>query len=107
MHKNSNLAIKKLIKQHPIILFMKGNKNNAKCTFSKKAVEILNIFNINYYTVDLLNDHEMRNQIKIYSNWPTIPQLYINEEFIGGTEIILKLYHTSQLHEMLEKFINS
>nr|WCH56269.1 putative monothiol glutaredoxin ycf64 like [Hypnea sp.] len=107
MNDNSNLNIKQLIKKYPIILFMKGDKNIPKCTFSKQAVDILNIFNIDYYTVNLLKDNKMRNQIKKYSQWPTIPQLYIDEEFIGGTDIILDYYKTSKLHEILEKFINS
>nr|WCH56070.1 putative monothiol glutaredoxin ycf64 like [Calliblepharis sp.] len=107
MNNNSNINIQQLIKKYPIILFMKGNKNNPKCTFSKQVVEILNTFNIDYHTINLLKNNTLRNQIKIYSQWPTIPQLYIDEEFIGGTDIILDFYKTSELHEMLEKFINS
>nr|QCI07230.1 hypothetical protein [Hypnea pannosa] len=109
MDKNlcANMTIKTLIQQHPIILFMKGNKSYPKCNFSKQAVDILNTFNIEYHSVNLLNDNSMKNQLKIYSQWPTIPQLYINQEFIGGTDIIIDLYKTLKLHEILEVHINS
>lgn len=107
MNGNLNLTITTLIKQHPIILFMKGNKYSPKCNFSKQAVNILNTFSIEYHTIDLLNDNHMRSAIKIYSQWPTIPQLYINQEFIGGIDVILHLYRTFKLHEILEVHINS
>nr|YP_010902823.1 putative monothiol glutaredoxin ycf64 like [Hypnea flava]WCH54877.1 putative monothiol glutaredoxin ycf64 like [Hypnea flava] len=107
MDKNLNLTIETLIKQHPIILFIKGDKYSPKCSFSKQAVDILNTFNIDYHTINILNDNYMRNAIKIYSEWPTIPQLYINQEFIGGIDIILHLYRTFELHERLEIYINS
>nr|YP_010726648.1 putative monothiol glutaredoxin ycf64 [Hypnea edeniana]WCH54678.1 putative monothiol glutaredoxin ycf64 like [Hypnea edeniana]WDY85123.1 putative monothiol glutaredoxin ycf64 [Hypnea edeniana] len=107
MDKNLNLTIDTLIKQHPIILFMKGDKYFPKCNFSQQAVNILNTFNIEYHTINVLNDNNMRSGIKIYSQWPTIPQLYINQEFIGGIDIICHLYRTFELHEILEIHINS
>nr|YP_010903617.1 putative monothiol glutaredoxin ycf64 like [Hypnea wynnei]WCH56469.1 putative monothiol glutaredoxin ycf64 like [Hypnea wynnei] len=107
MDNNLNLTIEMLIQKHPIILFMKGDKNSPKCNFSKQVVDILNTFNIEYHTINLLNDIYMRNEIKIYSQWPTIPQLYINQQFIGGTDIIVDLYKTFKLHEILELHTNS
>nr|YP_010726415.1 putative monothiol glutaredoxin ycf64 [Hypnea spinella]WDY84890.1 putative monothiol glutaredoxin ycf64 [Hypnea spinella] len=107
MDKNLSLTIEKLIKHYPIILFIKGDKYSPKCNFSKQAVDVLNTFNIDYHTIDVLNDNHIRNAIKIYSQWPTIPQLYINQEFIGGIDIILHLYKTFELHEILEVHINS
>nr|YP_010903022.1 putative monothiol glutaredoxin ycf64 like [Hypnea pseudomusciformis]WCH55076.1 putative monothiol glutaredoxin ycf64 like [Hypnea pseudomusciformis]WCH55475.1 putative monothiol glutaredoxin ycf64 like [Hypnea pseudomusciformis]WCH56669.1 putative monothiol glutaredoxin ycf64 like [Hypnea pseudomusciformis] len=107
MKTNFNITIETLIKQHPIILFIKGDKHSPKCNFSKQAVDILNTFNIEYYTVNVLNNKNMKDQLKIYSQWPTIPQLYINQEFIGGTDIIINLYQTLKLHEILEIHINS
>nr|YP_010902623.1 putative monothiol glutaredoxin ycf64 like [Hypnea nidulans]WCH54478.1 putative monothiol glutaredoxin ycf64 like [Hypnea nidulans] len=107
MDRNFNIMIEKIIEQHAIVLFMKGNKHDPKCTFSRQAIDILNTFNIEYYTVNVLNDNNIKNKLKIYSQWPTVPQLYINQEFIGGTDIIIDLYKTLKLHEILEVYINS
>nr|YP_010726274.1 putative monothiol glutaredoxin ycf64 [Hypnea brasiliensis]WCH55275.1 putative monothiol glutaredoxin ycf64 like [Hypnea brasiliensis]WDY84749.1 putative monothiol glutaredoxin ycf64 [Hypnea brasiliensis] len=107
MNKDLNLSIETLIQQHSIILFMKGDKYSPKCNFSKQAIDILDKFNIEYYTINLLNDNPLRDAIKIYSQWPTIPQLYINQKFIGGIDIINHLYKTFKLHEILEVHINS
>nr|YP_010902424.1 putative monothiol glutaredoxin ycf64 like [Hypnea nidifica]WCH54279.1 putative monothiol glutaredoxin ycf64 like [Hypnea nidifica] len=104
---DTNLTIENLIQQYSIILFMKGDRYSPKCNFSKQAVDILNTFNIDYHTINLLNNNHMRNAIKIYSQWPTIPQLYINQEFIGGIDIIIHLYKTFKLHEILEVYRNS
>nr|YP_009295735.1 conserved hypothetical plastid protein [Mastocarpus papillatus]AOL58219.1 conserved hypothetical plastid protein [Mastocarpus papillatus] len=100
-------TIDTLIKKHKIIVFMKGEKTMPMCGFSNTVVKILNSFNINYYTVNVLKNDDMRNAIKLYSQWPTIPQVYINGQFIGGADIVLNLYEQSQLQEMLEKSINS
>lgn len=100
-------TIDDLIKTHKIIVFMKGEKMMPMCGFSNTVIQILNSFNINYHTVNVLENEDMRNQIKRYSQWPTIPQVYINGEFIGGADIILDLYQKSQLQEILEKSINS
>nr|YP_010903419.1 putative monothiol glutaredoxin ycf64 like [Hypnea cryptica]WCH55872.1 putative monothiol glutaredoxin ycf64 like [Hypnea cryptica] len=107
MQKNFNTTIETLIKQYPIVLFIKGDKYSQKCNFSKQAVDILNKFNIEYYTINVLNNKKLKDQLKIHSQWPTIPQLYINQEFIGGTDIIINLYQTLKLHEILEVHINS
>lgn len=100
-------TIDDLIKAHKIIVFIKGEKIMPMCGFSNTVIQILNSFNINYHTVNVLENEDMRNQIKRYSQWPTIPQVYINGEFIGGADIILDLYKKSQLEEILEKCINS
>nr|YP_008965820.1 glutaredoxin-related protein [Porphyridium purpureum]ATJ03009.1 glutaredoxin-related protein [Porphyridium purpureum]BAO23796.1 glutaredoxin-related protein [Porphyridium purpureum] len=92
-----------LISSYNIILFMKGTKLMPMCGFSNTVVQILNSINANYHTVNVLDDPNIREGIKLYSNWPTIPQLYINSEFIGGADIVIDLYQKGELHEMIEK----
>lgn len=99
--------IEDIIKNHKIIVFMKGEKLTPMCGFSNTVVQIFNHFGISYHTVNVLNDERLRNEIKLYSKWPTIPQIYINGEFIGGADIILNLYKENQLKEILEKTLNS
>nr|YP_009774140.1 glutaredoxin-like protein [Caulacanthus okamurae]QIZ74757.1 glutaredoxin-like protein [Caulacanthus okamurae] len=107
MNEQYNNEIHNLIYSHKIIAFIKGNKLKPMCGFSDTVIQILNKFNINYYTVDVLKNNKIRKNIKLYSQWPTIPQVYINREFIGGADILLDLYNTYKLHEILEKFTNS
>lgn len=96
-----------LIQSHSIIVFMKGNKLIPMCSFSNIVIQILNKFNIHYHTINILDNEALRKEIKIYSQWPTFPQVYINGKLIGGADIILDLYQTSKLHELLEKSTNS
>uniref|UniRef100_UPI0030021DF9 hypothetical protein n=1 Tax=Anunuuluaehu liula TaxID=3049639 RepID=UPI0030021DF9 len=100
-------TIDDLIRKHKIVVFIKGEKMMPMCGFSNTVIQILNSFNINYYVVNVLKNDDMRNEIKLYSQWPTIPQVYINGEFIGGADIILDLYKKSQLQEILEKSLNA
>lgn len=95
--------IDNLIKNHSIILFMKGTKLMPMCGFSNTVVQVLNLFNVDYHTVNVLDDPSLRENIKLYSNWPTIPQLYINCEFIGGSDIVIDLYKKGELQEIIEK----
>lgn len=96
--------IDNLVKNHKIVVFMKGTKLMPQCGFSNNAVQILNSFGVPYETVDVLdqNDNDIRQGIKEYSNWPTIPQVYINGEFIGGSDILIELYQKGELKEKLE-----
>nr|WDB00611.1 Grx4 family monothiol glutaredoxin [Cavernulicola chilensis] len=94
--------VKQLIAKHKIILFMKGSKLVPLCGFSNTVVQVLNNLNIEYETYDVLQDFEIRQVIKTYSQWPTIPQLYVNEQFIGGSDIVLDLYKTGELQTLLE-----
>ena len=80
--------INNIITQHSIVLFMKGTKDRPQCGFSDFVVRKLNELNANYYDVDVLKDPDMRQGIKNYSDWPTIPQLYIQGEFMGGADIV-------------------
>ena len=84
--------ISNLIEENKILLFMKGNPKFPQCGFSSLACQILDASGANYETVDVLQDQDVREGIKTYSNWPTIPQLYINKEFIGGADIMREMY---------------
>jgi monothiol glutaredoxin len=94
--------IDQLVKENKVLVFMKGNKLMPLCGFSNNVVQILNILGVPYETVDVLEDPEIRQGIKEYSNWPTIPQVYINGEFLGGSDIMIELYQSGELQEMVE-----
>jgi monothiol glutaredoxin len=81
---------------------MKGNKLMPQCGFSNNVVQILNILGVSYETVDILQDQELRQGVKEYSDWPTIPQVYINGQFIGGSDIMLELYQNGELQQIVE-----
>lgn len=94
--------IDNLVKQNKILVFMKGTKLMPQCGFSNNVVQILNAMGVPYETVNVLDDWEIRQGIKEYSNWPTIPQVYINGEFVGGSDILIELYQKGELQEVLE-----
>ncbi|MGV0028750.1 Grx4 family monothiol glutaredoxin [Phormidesmis priestleyi] len=91
-----------LVKQNKIMVFMKGNKLMPQCGFSNNVVQILNTLGVPYETVDVLDDSEIRQGIKEYSSWPTIPQVYVNGEFLGGSDILIELYQKGELQQMVE-----
>ncbi|MBW4622990.1 MAG: Grx4 family monothiol glutaredoxin [Cyanosarcina radialis HA8281-LM2] len=91
-----------LVKNHKILVFMKGNKLMPQCGFSNNVVQILNTLGVPYETIDVLADSEIRQGIKEYSNWPTIPQLYIDGQLIGGSDIAIELYQKGELQQMVE-----
>lgn len=97
-----NERITNLVNQHKIVVFMKGSKLMPQCGFSNNVVQILNTMGVPYETVDVLSDGEIRQGIKEYSSWPTIPQVYINGEFIGGSDILIELYQKGELQQMVE-----
>ena len=92
-----DLRIKELINEHPVVLFMKGNPKFPQCGFSSLACQILDASGVQYHTLDVLQDQEIREGIKAFSNWPTIPQLYIKGEFIGGSDIMREMYEAGEL----------
>jgi monothiol glutaredoxin len=94
--------IDNLVKQHKILVFMKGNKLMPQCGFSNNVVQILNTLGVPYETIDILDDQEIRQGIKEYSDWPTIPQVYINGEFVGGSDVMIQLYQKGELQQMVE-----
>ncbi|MEN9227678.1 MAG: Grx4 family monothiol glutaredoxin [Gloeomargarita sp. GMQP_bins_120] len=93
--------IESLIKNNKIMVFMKGTKLMPQCGFSNNVVQILNALGAVYETFDVLSDEEIRQGIKEYSNWPTIPQVYINGEFIGGSDIMIEMYQSGELQEKI------
>ena len=94
--------IEQLINENKIMVFMKGSKLMPQCGFSNNVVQILNTLGVPYETLDVLADPEIRQGIKDYSNWATIPQIYINGEFIGGSDIAIELYQSGELQQMVE-----
>ena len=98
---NINSVIKTQITNNNVVLYMKGDRNLPYCGFSAKAVKLLNLCKAEYITINVLEDEDIRNGIKEYSNWPTIPQLFINGEFIGGSDIIEELYANGELQKLL------
>ena len=94
--------IKKQIAENPIILYMKGNAEMPMCGFSAKAVNLLKSCGVKFATVDVLQDDDLRQNIKIFSNWPTIPQLYVQGEFIGGSDIMTEMHETGELQQLVK-----
>lgn len=94
--------IGKLIGANKIMVFMKGDRLMPQCGFSNQVVQILNILGVPYETVDVLADQDIRQGVKEYSNWPTIPQVYINGEFVGGSDVMTELYQKGELQQMVE-----
>jgi len=101
MSRNVQEELKQVIEANPVILFMKGNREMPQCGFSARVVEILNSCDVEYSTVDILRDPEVRQGIKVFSNWPTLPQLYVSGEFVGGCDIVTDLHLSGQLETML------
>ena len=94
--------IDELVNENKIMVFMKGSKLMPQCGFSNNVVQILNTLGVPYQTLDILADQEIRQGIKEYSNWPTIPQIYIDGEFVGGSDIAIELYQSGELQQMVE-----
>ena len=97
--------IDQLVKNNDILLFMKGSASFPMCGFSGRAIQILKACGVDpkaIATVNVLEDAEVRQGIKDYSNWPTIPQLYVNGEFIGGSDIMMEMYESGELKQVIE-----
>lgn len=86
---------------NPVVLYMKGSPKFPQCGFSNLATQILNACNVEYVAIDVLADQNIREGIKTYANWPTIPQLYINGEFVGGSDIMRAMYESGELQTLL------
>lgn len=91
--------IKTLVSSSPVVVFMKGTKLMPQCGFSNNVVQILNALGVPFETFDVLSDPEIRQGVKEYSDWPTIPQVYLNGEFIGGSDIFIEMYNSGELRE--------
>ena len=90
------------LNNNKVVLFMKGTKDKPMCGFSATVVNILNSLKLEFLDVDILNDPQLRDAIKVYSDWPTIPQLYLDKEFIGGCDIAKELFSSGELIEILQ-----
>lgn len=92
--------IAQIVGSHDVVLFMKGTPLFPQCGFSSRAVAILNHLNVEFESVDVLQDQEVRQGIKAFSDWPTIPQLYVKGEFLGGSDIMTEMYEAGELQQM-------
>lgn len=95
-------TIKQTIDTHDVVLFMKGTKTMPQCGFSSKVASILEYLNVTVHDVNVLADNAIREGIKVYSDWPTIPQLYIKGEFIGGCDIITEMLMSGELEQVFD-----
>jgi len=101
---NTQEIISEQVTTNPVVLYMKGTPENPQCGFSAHAVKILNACGVSaIFAVDVLPNPEIRQGIKEYSNWPTIPQLYINGNFVGGSDIVAEMYENGELQELIKK----
>lgn len=96
--------IQEMLDTHPVMLFMKGSPSAPLCGFSAKVSQILNFMQIPFHSFDVLSDESMRSGIKEYAQWPTIPQLYVKGEFIGGCDIVQEQFESGELEKLLSEF---
>ena len=93
--------IDEIVRGNPVVLFMKGTELFPQCGFSSRAVAILEHLAVPFKTVDVLQDPDIRQGIKSYSDWPTIPQLYVNGEFVGGSDIMMEMFESGELQQLV------
>ena len=96
-----------LVNNNKVLLFMKGNKLFPQCGFSNTACRILDAISVPYETVNVLEDDRIRNGVKVFSSWPTIPQLYVDGEFLGGADIMIEMYQSGELQQLIEVAVAS
>jgi len=101
MDASTEKRIQDLINSAPVMVFMKGNRLMPQCGFSNNVVQILTALGVAFDTFDVLSDMEIRQGIKEFSEWPTIPQVYVKGEFIGGSDILIEMYNSGELREKL------
>lgn len=94
--------IENLLNENKVVLFMKGSQQFPMCGFSARATAILQDLGVSFKDINVLEDEEIRNGIKEYGNWPTIPQLYINKKLVGGSDIMMEMYQAGELQELLK-----
>ena len=98
---DAHSRISDIVQANPVVLFMKGTPLFPQCGFSSRAVAILGHLGVSYESVDVLQDMEIRHGIKEYSDWPTIPQLYVKGEFVGGSDIMMEMFEAGELQQLL------
>ena len=94
--------IGELVGKDPVLLFMKGTALFPQCGFSSRAIAILDHLGVKYQTVDVLQDPEIRGGIKEFSDWPTVPQLYVKGEFVGGSDIMMEMFESGELKQLVD-----
>ena len=100
---DTKARIDEIVHGHDVVLFMKGTALFPQCGFSSRAVSILDHLGVGFETVDVLQDPEIRQGVKEYSDWPTVPQLYVKGEFVGGSDIMMEMYEAGELQQLLEE----
>jgi monothiol glutaredoxin len=100
---DANQRISDIVNGNDVVLFMKGTPLFPQCGFSNRAVSILDHCGVQYASVDVLQDMEVRQGIKAFSDWPTIPQLYVKGEFVGGSDIMMEMYEAGELQALLDE----
>ncbi len=100
---DAHSRIAEIVKANDVVLFMKGTPLFPQCGFSSKAVAILDHLGVAYQSVDVLQDMDIRQGIKGYSEWPTIPQLYVKGEFVGGSDIMMEMYEAGELNQLMSE----
>ena len=100
---NAKQKIQNIIESNDVVLFMKGTPDMPQCGFSMAVANVLKMLNIKFNGVNVLEDEEIRNEIKVFSDWPTIPQLYIKGEFIGGCDIVKEMFEKKELQSLLDE----
>ena len=103
MNENTKERINDIVKKNEVCLFMKGTPEVPQCGFSLAVSNMLKHLEVNFKGINVLEDQEMRESIKLYSDWPTIPQLYINGEFVGGCDIVKEMFEKGELQKKLEE----
>ena len=100
---DAHTRIAQIVGDHDVVLFMKGTPLFPQCGFSSRAIAILNHLGVGFDSVDVLQDQEIRQGIKSFSDWPTIPQLYVKGEFVGGSDIMMEMYEAGELEHLFEE----
>ena len=100
---DTHSRIDELVRSNDVVLFMKGTALFPQCGFSSRAVAILDHLGVTFETVDVLQDPEIRQGIKEYSDWPTVPQLYVKGEFVGGSDIMMEMFEAGELQQLVEE----
>ncbi len=98
---NAKQRIDEIVGANPVVLFMKGTPLFPQCGFSGRAIAILDRLDVPFETVDVLQDQELRQEIKAYSDWPTVPQLYVKGEFVGGSDIMMEMFESGELQQLI------
>jgi monothiol glutaredoxin len=93
--------IRELITSKPVFLFMKGSPDYPQCGFSMRAISILKALNVEFGSFDILSDPEIRQGVKDFSNWPTFPQLYVNQQLVGGSDIMMEMWESGELEKLV------